>query len=100
MSLVLAIALPKAGPLAAPIGAYGLVIGVMAWRAAARVEGPSGALAWVGLLGAALFAFSDSMIAVDRFVQPVEGAAVDSAQAAQALVALSVAREASAPSAD
>lgn len=100
VSLVLAIALPKAGPLAAPIGVYGLVIGAMMWRAAARVGGPAGALAWVGLLGAALFAFSDSMIAVNRFVQPFEGARpliLVTYWAAQALVALSVPREDSSP---
>jgi uncharacterized membrane protein YhhN len=93
VSLVMAIALPKAGPLAAPIGVYGLVIGVMMWRAAVRVGGPAGTLAWVGLLGAVLFAFSDSMIAVNKFVQPFEGARpliLVTYWAAQALVALSV----------
>ncbi|MDP1829138.1 MAG: lysoplasmalogenase [Archangium sp.] len=96
VSLVMAITLPKAGPLAVPIGAYGVVIAVMMWRAAARVGGPAGALAWAGLLGATSFAFSDSMIAVNRFVQPFDGARpliLVTYWGAQALVALSVPRE-------
>lgn len=75
VGVVLAVALPKAGPLAAPIGVYGLVIGLMAWRAAARIgAGEPDRYAWLGLVGAALFAFSDSLIAVNKFVAPFEGA--------------------------
>lgn len=94
VAVVLTIALPKAGPLAAPIGVYGLVIAAMMWRAAARVgvEGGAG-LPWLGLIGAVLFAFSDSMIAVNKFVEPFTGARpliLVTYWMAQLLVALSV----------
>lgn len=92
--VVLAVALPHAGPLAMPIGVYGVVIAAMMWRAAARVgvEGAAG-LPWLGLVGAVLFAFSDSMIAVNKFVAPFIGARpliLVTYWMAQLLVALSV----------
>lgn len=94
VAVVLTVALPKAGPLAAPIGVYGVVIAVMMWRASARVgvDGAAG-LPWLGLVGAVLFAFSDSMIAVNKFVVPFTGARpliLVTYWLAQLLVALSV----------
>lgn len=94
VGVVLAVALPKAGPLAAPIGVYGLIIGLMMWRAAVRIGAGEPALyTWLGLAGAALFAFSDSMIAVNKFVAPFEGARpviLVTYWAAQALITASV----------
>lgn len=92
--VVLAVALPKAGNLAAPIGVYGLIIGLMGWRAAVRVGAGEPALyPWLGLAGAALFAFSDSLIAVNKFVAPFESARpiiLVTYWAAQALITASV----------
>lgn len=94
VAVVLAVALPKAGPLAAPIGVYGVIIGLMGWRAAVRIGAGEPALyPWLGLAGAALFAFSDSMIAVNKFIAPFEAARpiiLVTYWAAQALITASV----------
>lgn len=60
---------PGLGAMSAPVGAYTLVIGLMMWRAAARLpaEAPPSLRQWAGLVGAVVFAFSDSMIAIDTF---------------------------------
>jgi uncharacterized membrane protein YhhN len=65
---LLVLCVPKAGPFAVPVVAYGLVIGSMAWRAGAWGSG------WA-IVGAYVFAFSDSIIAINKFVTPVMGAA-------------------------
>ncbi len=70
--LVLAIALPGAGGLAIPLVIYGLAVVAMAWRASARLEPASPVRLWWGLVGAVFFAFSDSIIAVTKFVHPFE----------------------------
>ncbi|MFZ5439554.1 MAG: lysoplasmalogenase [Myxococcota bacterium] len=92
--VVLAVALPQAGALGGPIGVYGLVIALMMWRAAVRVgAGEPDLQTWLGLVGAVLFAFSDAMIAVNRFVAPFTGARpliLVTYWGAQALIALSV----------
>lgn len=65
------------GPLRVPVTAYMLAIGTMMWRAAACVAvSPSRADAsrWLALAGAAVFAASDTMIALDRFRAPLPGA--------------------------
>jgi len=56
--------------------AYVLAIGTMVWRAAARIghAGAARAGEWAALAGAILFAFSDTLIAIDRFHAPVPGA--------------------------
>jgi hypothetical protein len=47
----------------------------MVWRAAARVASPGTWhwSEWAGLVGAVLFAFSDSLIAMDRFYAELPG---------------------------
>jgi alkenylglycerophosphocholine/alkenylglycerophosphoethanolamine hydrolase len=67
---------PGLGAMMIPVGAYVIVIGVMVWRAAARVGSQGNAYwsEWSGLIGAFLFAFSDSLIALDRFYIPMAGA--------------------------
>jgi uncharacterized membrane protein YhhN len=68
---------PGLGTLALPVGAYVVVITIMMWRAAARVGSPrAGRAAWLGLAGAIAFGSSDTLIAVTRFLQPIEGVRV------------------------
>lgn len=62
---------PTLGGMAAPVGAYMLVISAMAWRAAAFAEARRG-LAWLAPIGAILFLFSDSLIAIDRFIDGID----------------------------
>ena len=80
------------GPLAVPVAVYMAAIGVMMWRAAARVDaGRKGAL--IGLVGAMLFGLSDTLIALDRFRAPMSGvryAIILLYWAGQAGIALSV----------
>ena len=71
-ALVMVICLPGAGGLAIPLVVYALALVVMAWRASARLEPASPVRLWWGLLGAVFFTFSDSLIAVTRFVRPVD----------------------------
>lgn len=81
-----AVCVPAAGSFAGPILVYGLVIGTMIWRAGARAG-------WLAVIGAWVFAFSDAMIAIDRFVTPLEGirpVIMVTYWAAQLLIALSV----------
>lgn len=56
------------GPMKGPVLAYVLVICTMLWRAASLVGTPVGLLA---LAGAVSFAFSDTLIAVNRFHTPL-----------------------------
>lgn len=58
---------PRLGDLAVPVVVYVAAIVGMMWRAAARGEA-------AGLAGALLFAASDTLIALDRFVAPIPGA--------------------------
>jgi alkenylglycerophosphocholine hydrolase len=61
---------PDLGEMRGPVVAYVVAICAMVWRAAARV-GRAGAPRpgeWAGLAGAILFALSDTLIALDRFV--------------------------------
>jgi uncharacterized membrane protein YhhN len=69
---------PDLGELKPEFVAYAVAIGTMAWRAPARV-GQRGAPTpgeWLALVGAVLFALSDSLIAVDRFHSPIPAASV------------------------
>jgi uncharacterized membrane protein YhhN len=70
--------LPGAGALAVPVAVYMLIIGAMIWRAAVvatRVEGDF-ALRWAAISGALLFAFSDTLIGLNRFVTPLPAAGI------------------------
>jgi len=64
---------PGLGELALPVAAYVAVITLMMWRAAARVGGAGTALlpARLGALGAVAFGASDTLVAFDRFRQPI-----------------------------
>jgi len=54
-----------------PVTLYVLVIGIMMWRAAARVGDVPGALP--AAIGAVLFGLSDMLIGLDRFHAPISG---------------------------
>lgn len=62
------------GPLLAPVALYSLAIGAMLWRALARIGSVDARSAWLAASGAALFVLSDSLIGINRFVAPFEGA--------------------------
>ena len=64
------------GPLRGAVVLYMAAIGTMVWRAAARVgcRGPARPAERSALLGAVLFAASDTLIALDRFHAPIPGA--------------------------
>jgi len=63
---------PLLGDMAGPVVAYMVAISIMAWRASARAASLGGPALW-GVIGAALFVFSDTLIALDRFGEPIEG---------------------------
>lgn len=69
--------LPGAGTLTLPLVIYVLVIAAMIWRAAACALVPDGdwLLRWGPLAGALLFGFSDTLIGIHRFHQPLPDAA-------------------------
>jgi uncharacterized membrane protein YhhN len=69
--------LPGAGALTLPLLVYVLIIAAMIWRAAACALAPQDdrLLRWGPLAGALLFGFSDTLIGIHRFAQPLPGAA-------------------------
>lgn len=69
--------LPGAGALTLPLVVYVIVIAAMIWRAAAcALDAPHDAvMRWGPLAGAILFGFSDFLIGIHRFAQPLPGAA-------------------------
>ncbi|WP_252273904.1 lysoplasmalogenase [Pseudomonas subflava] len=62
------------GALLVPVALYSLAIGAMLWRALARIGVAASRSAWLAAGGAALFVLSDSLIGINRFVAPFEGA--------------------------
>ncbi len=63
------------GPLLVPVMVYGLAISAMLWRALARLgTGVPKRSAWLAAAGALAFLFSDSLIGINRFVQPFHAA--------------------------
>jgi uncharacterized membrane protein YhhN len=69
--------LPGAGALTLTLVVYVFVIGAMIWRAAACALDPQddALIRWGPLAGAILFGFSDMLIGIHRFAQPLPGAA-------------------------
>jgi alkenylglycerophosphocholine hydrolase len=74
----LALMLPDAGALTVPLIVYVAIIAAMIWRAAACALEPreDWLLRWGPLAGALLFGFSDTLIGIHRFAEPLPGAAV------------------------
>ena len=86
--------LPGAGALTLPLLIYVLIIAAMIWRAAAcaLAQQHDHLRRWGPLAGALLFGFSDTLIGIHRFAQPLPGAAyaiILTYWAAQALFAAS-----------
>jgi alkenylglycerophosphocholine/alkenylglycerophosphoethanolamine hydrolase len=69
--------LPGAGAMTLPLVVYIIIIWAMIWRAAACALEPRDnlLLRWGPLAGALLFGFSDTLIGIHRFAQPLPGAA-------------------------
>ncbi|MBL0077473.1 MAG: lysoplasmalogenase [Rhodocyclaceae bacterium] len=69
------ITLSASGELVIPVAVYMSIIGLMIWRAAviAVDESVSGIKRWAALIGAVLFAFSDTLIGINKFVTPLPG---------------------------
>jgi alkenylglycerophosphocholine/alkenylglycerophosphoethanolamine hydrolase len=69
--------LPGAGAMTLPLVVYIIIIWAMIWRAAACALAPREnlLLRWGPLAGALLFGFSDTLIGIHRFAQPLPGAA-------------------------
>jgi alkenylglycerophosphocholine/alkenylglycerophosphoethanolamine hydrolase len=63
------------GDMTVPVAVYVGVITIMMWRAAARVGSPATPrlAARLGIAGAIAFGASDTLIALDRFAQPIPG---------------------------
>ncbi|MDR3014789.1 MAG: lysoplasmalogenase family protein [Delftia acidovorans] len=57
-----------------PVAAYVLVIALMAAQALGRARHLGGTAAWQVAMGACFFMASDSLLAINRFVQPFDGA--------------------------
>lgn len=92
---------PSLGEMRGPVLVYVVVICAMMWRAAAQIGERPGAEghAWAALIGAVMFAVSDTMVAYNRFVAPslaVEIALMILYWGAQGMIAASVERERSA----
>lgn len=64
---------PGLGPMLVPVALYVTVIGTMLWRAAALFSLSDLSTRWA-LGGAVVFALSDSILAVNRFIEPFDGA--------------------------
>jgi uncharacterized membrane protein YhhN len=66
---------PGLGAMTVPVSVYLAVITLMLWRAAARVGSPAvpPRATRLGLAGAIAFGASDTLLAFDRFLQPIEG---------------------------
>lgn len=66
---------PHLGGLTLPVLAYVVVICLMMWRAWAQVgeAGLEKRTAWLAALGATSFAISDTLVAYNRFVEPLLG---------------------------
>lgn len=69
-----AVLYPGLGALALPVAVYVLVIGTMMWRAAARLDGGVTPGRLAGLAGAVTFGASDTILAFNRFYEPMEWA--------------------------
>ena len=64
---------PGLGEMLIPVALYVAVIGTMLWRAAALYHSDDPSTRWV-LAGAVIFAMSDSILAVNRFIEPFDAA--------------------------
>lgn len=62
---------PGLGDMTVPVSLYVTAVGVMMWRAAARIDGDRAT--WLAAIGSVLFGMSDTLIGLDRFHAPIPG---------------------------
>ena len=76
LAITVPITLPSNGELTIPVAIYMSIIGLMIWRAAAVAadESVNGMRRWSALIGATLFAFSDTLIGINKFNTPLPSA--------------------------
>jgi alkenylglycerophosphocholine/alkenylglycerophosphoethanolamine hydrolase len=63
--------LPGLGPMTVPLGVYAAVLSAMMWRASARLDAHASWPVWFAAAGALAFGISDSLIALDRYGEPI-----------------------------
>ncbi len=75
LGLALNLMLPGTGALSVPVTLYMSIIGAMIWRATAVALHPDDdwRIRWLPVFGALLFAFSDTLIGLNKFVSPLPG---------------------------
>lgn len=90
---LLAILLPKAGPLKLPVVVYASALVAMAWLAATRWHALQDHASLCAMVGAILFLVSDGILAINKFARPfraAEALLLSTYFAAQWLIAQSV----------
>jgi uncharacterized membrane protein YhhN len=70
VAALLSLLFPKLGGMAVPVLVYSLTIGSMLLAAVHAVHAQAPAHKWTGVLGAALFVLSDSLLAINKFHTP------------------------------
>jgi uncharacterized membrane protein YhhN len=65
---------PGLGAMRVPVAIYAVALSVMGWRAAALVGADTGREPWRTAIGAALFMLSDTLLALNKFGDPIAGA--------------------------
>jgi uncharacterized membrane protein YhhN len=76
LAIFLTYLMPYLGNMSLPVGIYGITISLMlilAWRYSLSISNPSDKMV---ILGAILFVCSDSILAINKFVNPVAGASI------------------------
>ena len=76
LAIFLTYLMPYLGNMSLPVGIYGITISLMlilAWRYRLSISNPSDKMV---ILGAILFVSSDSILAINKFVNPVAGASI------------------------
>ena len=78
LAFALGLMLPGTGELSVPVTLYMGIIGAMIWRAAAVAtlahdRHDDWLVRWLPVTGALLFAFSDTLIGINKFVTPLSG---------------------------
>ena len=76
LAIFLSYLMPHLGTMLLPVGIYGITISLMlilAWRYSLSITNPADKMV---ILGAILFVCSDSILAINKFVNPVNGASI------------------------
>ena len=76
LAIFLSYLMPHLGTMLLPVGIYGITISLMlilAWRYSLSITNPADKMV---ILGAILFVCSDSILAINKFVNPVNGTSI------------------------